>query len=111
MDFSISGVSSLGPDCLSSLIVLMILLSEGTSPYIVSGIEPMNENLDASETMIFVVTPQSLESQEDLNFKERLGESKEELGESERDPGRGVSDRLGEWSKVTRRVWSVRGKP
>ena len=38
----------------------------------------------------YFVTPQSLESQEkkeDLNFKERLDESKEGLGESKRDPG------------------------
>ena len=57
---------------------------------------------------------QSLESQEkkeDLNFKERLGESMEGLGESERDPRRGVSDRLGESATETRRVGSERGKP
>ena len=50
-----SGVSSLGPDGPNSLIALIILLSEGTLPYIVSGMEPMKENFDASETMIFLV--------------------------------------------------------
>ena len=50
-----SGVSSLGPVDLNSLIVLISLLSEGTSAYIVSGMEPMKENFDASDTMIFLV--------------------------------------------------------
>ena len=51
------------------------------------------------------------ERKENLNFKGRLGESKEELGESERDPGQGVSDRLGESAKETRRVRSGFGNP
>ena len=50
-----SGVSSLGPDGPNSLIALIILLSDGTLPYIDSGIEPMKENFDAADTMILVV--------------------------------------------------------
>ena len=36
------------------------------------------------------------ERKENPKFRGRLGESKGGLGEFERDPGRGVSDRLGE---------------
>ena len=55
IDLNMSGDSSLGPDGPNSLIALIILLSDGTLPYIDSGIEPMKENFDAAETMIFVV--------------------------------------------------------
>jgi len=45
------------------------------------------------------VTPiirKTKKGKENPKLKGQLIESKEELGESERDPGRGVSDRLGE---------------
>ena len=70
IDLSISGVRSLGPVGLNSLIVRISLLSDGTFPYIVSGMEPMKENFDASETMIFLVWNVPIE---DINAPSAVG--------------------------------------